>query len=112
MPRLSRRIYLTAGAAIVVAGVSGCYEVARRVAPARHMGKIPPLPSTGDLSPAVRVLNRAAFGPSPGDVAQVTKTGIAAWIERQLDAPLGPETDESEAWQMRLRLRNIDVLHN
>lgn len=112
MPRLSRRIYLTAGAAIVVAGVSGCSEVARRVAPARHMGKIPPLPSTGDLSPAVRVLNRAAFGPSPGDVAQVTKTGIAAWIERQLDAPLGPETDESEAWQMRLRLRNIDVLHN
>jgi uncharacterized protein (DUF1800 family) len=33
---------------------------------------------------AIHVLNRLAFGPRPGDVEQVMRIGVAAWIEHQL----------------------------
>jgi uncharacterized protein (DUF1800 family) len=32
----------------------------------------------------MQVLNRLAFGPRPGDVAQVRKVGVDAWIDQQL----------------------------
>lgn len=34
---------------------------------------------------AVHVLNRLAFGPRPGDVADVERLGVARWIDAQLD---------------------------
>src|SRR5262245_15468924 len=33
---------------------------------------------------AVHVWNRLGFGPRPGDVDDVLRTGVTAWIERQL----------------------------
>ena len=34
---------------------------------------------------AAHVLNRAAFGPRPADVAEVRRTGVERWIRQQLD---------------------------
>ena len=56
-------------------------------------GKLPPpsLPQTGDISRAVRLLNRAAFAPAPGDVARVSEQEHAAWVENQLAASTNDE---------------------
>jgi uncharacterized protein (DUF1800 family) len=37
-----------------------------------------------DRQRALHALNRLAFGPRPGDVEAVMKTGVGAWIEQQL----------------------------
>jgi uncharacterized protein (DUF1800 family) len=42
------------------------------------------VPAHPDDKTIVHVLNRAAFGPRPGDVARVRQTGLSAWIESQL----------------------------
>jgi uncharacterized protein (DUF1800 family) len=52
---------------------------------------------------AVHVLNRLTFGPRPGDVEQVRKTGIEKWIRQQLHPESVPETpllaDRLEAFE-------------
>ncbi len=42
------------------------------------------VPAHPDDKTIVHVLNRAAFGPRPGDVARVRQMGLNAWIESQL----------------------------
>jgi len=42
------------------------------------------VPAHPDDKTIVHVLNRAAFGPRPGDVARVRQMGVSAWIESQL----------------------------
>jgi uncharacterized protein (DUF1800 family) len=42
------------------------------------------VPAHPDDKTIVHVLNRAAFGPRPGDVARVRQIGLGAWIESQL----------------------------
>lgn len=51
------------------------------------------------LDPAYRLLNRAAFGPSPGDLARLRKLGAVRWIDEQLN----PEKidDSRAAWRLR-----------
>jgi len=49
-----------------------------------------PAHAAGGVSPAddaaiVHALSRLGFGPRPGDVERVRATGLAAWIERQLE---------------------------
>jgi uncharacterized protein (DUF1800 family) len=41
-------------------------------------------PTLEDVDPARHLLDRAAFGPWPGDVERVRRMGEAAWIEEQL----------------------------
>ncbi len=90
--RLTRREWLGRGtlagigAGIALAG-SGCSQVANRYKAAT--GPTPPdwTPlSTGgpEVAQAVHVLNRAAFGPRPGDAAHVAAMGAQGWIEEQL----------------------------
>jgi uncharacterized protein (DUF1800 family) len=81
----------------------------RRTVPARRKPETIALPAPGDLSPAVRLLNRAAFGPAPGDVARVTNMGLAKYVDEQLNAPTD---DDSEDIGLRLRLGTIDALHH
>ena len=38
-----------------------------------------------DTGRAVHLLNRAAFGARPGDVARVLALGVDRWLEAQLD---------------------------
>src|SRR3954470_15395406 len=47
-----------------------------------------------DAAEALHVLNRLAFGPSPGDLERVTRMGVSAWIDEQLH----PERLALPAW--------------
>src|SRR4051812_11818286 len=44
-----------------------------------------------DRERALHALNRLAFGPRPGDVDAVMKTGVNAWIEQQLHPEAMPD---------------------
>lgn len=63
-----------------------------------------PLPAdAAKVEEAVAVLNRAAFGPKPGDIAKVVEMGTVNWLEEQLKATL-PE-DPTVTW----RVGNLDI---
>src|SRR5205807_6666133 len=104
---LSRRRLIEVGAAgLGAAALSGCgYATSRLTQPA--------LPSHLDAAPvngsdlALRVLNRAAFGPRPGDLARVREVGVSAYLEEQLRGggapggwvPTGHDTPAAE-WRV------------
>jgi uncharacterized protein (DUF1800 family) len=56
-----------------------------------------PIPSRSDLPSIVHLLNRAGYGPRPGQIQEVAQRGIEAYLEAQLD----PAPDA--ALQARLR---------
>lgn len=56
------------------------------------------------------LLNRAAFGPAPGDMAAVTSMGTRAYIEAQLDPQSIPEDSELERRLRRLRTTRLDAM--
>lgn len=86
-----------AGAAVSLLG--GCAPIARR-----FESEAAPLPlPDGDTRPAVRLLNRACFGPRPGDIARLKATGRDAFLKSQLAA------DEPEDVSLRLQLQRLDV---
>ena len=97
MNRLSRRECLVLGAA---AGLAGCAPVARRFG--GHEASLP-LPA-GNVHPAVRLLCRAGFGPTPGDVARVTATGHDSYLAGQLTA------SRDEDLGLKMQLHRLDVL--
>ena len=96
----TRRRILGMGAVSLAAGLlSGCESVEQRLTrqPLPADALPPALPMT---SPALRLLNRAAYGPRPGDLAHVARLGIPAWVEEQLS----PDTlAEGPALTWRLR---------
>jgi uncharacterized protein (DUF1800 family) len=94
---LSRRDCLTVGSAAAL--LAGCAPIARRFV--THPEDLP-LP-TGDIHPTVRLLNRTGFGPRPGDVARVEKTGHAAYIDSLLKA------DIPEDLGLQMQLQRLDV---
>ncbi len=75
---------------LLLAIAAGCSSTATRAAPS---GKMPdplvvvspsePREQTADQQ-VQQVLNRLAFGPRPGDVAQVRAMGVDQWMARQL----------------------------
>ena len=95
-----------AGGAALLAS-DGCARVEQQYVKARTVSPDALAPPHGPTDPALRLLNRAAFGPAPGDVAEVTRQGADAWVETQLAVP----TDDSdETLGLRLRLHGIEVL--
>ena len=107
--RLSRREWLRrgamAGVGIALAG-TGCNDIRKTLQGAT--GPTPPVwaplpPESPRVTRAVHVLNRAAFGPRPGDVARVAEIGAPGWIEEQL-AVTKPEQTYSD-----LHKRNISL---
>src|SRR5512139_3961085 len=71
---------LAIAAAVALVGCSGGVQVARAKRAA-------PIAAATDLAPreqALHVLNRLAFGPRPGDVDEVLRTGVDRWIRLQL----------------------------
>src|SRR6188768_2165302 len=54
-----------------------------------------PLPAAEALADARHVLNRFAFGPRPGEVERVARSGAKRWLEEQLAGP--PESPLLEA---------------
>lgn len=101
---LRNAMWLGVGAAL--ASTAGCgfvREKAHAVTGAVEPDCVP-LPKDSDAArSAVHVLNRAAFGPKPGDVAQVAKMGVTGWIEEQLADTL-PE-NPAATW----RVDGLDV---
>jgi uncharacterized protein (DUF1800 family) len=63
----------------------------------------------------VHALNRLTFGPRPGDAADVRKTGLHKWIERQLHPDRIPENPALEArlhYLDTLRMSSAEIVRN
>ncbi|MCB8947599.1 MAG: DUF1800 domain-containing protein [Ardenticatenaceae bacterium] len=99
--KLTRRNFLQlGGATAVAAGTAGCSVIGREVAQnelpeslavptavpdsAPLTQTAPELPSLA-VNPARRLLNRAGYGATPGDVERVQRFGLAAYLEEQLN---------------------------
>jgi len=52
-----------------------------------------PVPETLGLRVALHLLNRAGYGPRPGEIASVLDQGPTKWIEEQLEPGPDPELD-------------------
>ena len=79
---MNRRTFLVGLAA--TAGCDGVRGEAARRLGASVPETLDPATSRG-VDPVHHLLNRAAFGPWPGDVERVRAMGIRAWIDEQLD---------------------------
>ena len=82
-----------------------------KTAPARvaldkkFKGKLPITELTEDEA-ILHAMNRLAYGPRPGDVAQIRQTGLEKWIEQQLH----PETINDADLNLRLqRYPSLDM---
>ena len=93
---------VTVGAmALGAVGAVGCGEVRKQAQ--RLTGPLPAvykaLPqNVVAVASALHVLNRAGFGPKPGDVVHVVEVGPAAWIEAQLADDM--EEDPTVDWRV------------
>ncbi|MHB8637327.1 MAG: DUF1800 domain-containing protein [Fimbriimonadaceae bacterium] len=97
--KTSRREFIAlAGAA---GALTGCNVIARRL-PGNGLPDSVALPAHG-VRPAARLLNRAGFGPRPGEVAAVEGQGAAAWVDAQLAC------DDSESPRLNVQLARLDV---
>jgi uncharacterized protein (DUF1800 family) len=65
-------------------------------------------PTLTERQRALHVLNRLAFGPRPGDVDAIAKSGVDAWIEQQLH----PEAIPDRAVEARIALLPTMSLSN
>lgn len=103
-PRITRRAALGLGALLVTQ--AGCSRL--RDAASELTGKpkptFVPLPADTDaVRAAVHMLNRAAFGAAPGEVARVVGMGVPAYLEEQI----ADRMDEAAA--VRWRVGGLDV---
>jgi uncharacterized protein (DUF1800 family) len=100
---LSRRDFLKLGGiTAVTVGATACSAVGQQAAQSELPESLAlPAAPAADLpaDPALRILNRAGFGPRPGDVARVRQMGLEAYLEEQL----APETIDDSAADLILR---------
>jgi len=108
---LTRRDCLKRGGLAAAAlAVSGCAPVGRPLDLAGGLSQpAPPERWTGDAgteptarraeAAAWRTLNRAGFGPRPGDLQRVREIGLDAYLEEQL-APERVEESAAVAWRL------------
>ncbi|HFQ93520.1 MAG TPA: DUF1800 family protein [Anaerolineae bacterium] len=109
---LSRRDFLKLGSlTAVAAGTAGCSAIGRELA----QGELPenlalPAPDTAAATPdpILRLLNRAGYGPRPGDLAQARQMGAAAWLEEQLN-PDGIKDTAADLLARSLTLYQMDA---
>jgi uncharacterized protein (DUF1800 family) len=103
--KLGRRDALRIGAAAgatAAAGLTGCSVITRRLTKVGPPASVE-LPRL-DVAPIARLLNRAAFGPQPGQAAEVAAIGIERWLDRQLN----PTDEDSPV--VALRLSSLEAL--
>ncbi len=99
---LSRRNFLKLGGiTAVTVGASACGVIGQEVSQ-RQLPDSLAFPVVGAGDPTLRILNRAGFGPRPGDVQRVRDLGLTAYLDEQLQ----PETIEDNA--AALIMRNLD----
>ncbi len=108
---LSRRDFLRLGGITAVATTaSACGAVGHELNRQSFPDELPPLDSPDlapDVShdPALRILNRAGFGPRPGDLQRVRQMGTAEYLEEQLN----PDSIDDTA--VDLMMRSMSVYH-
>ncbi|MDQ2800755.1 MAG: DUF1800 domain-containing protein, partial [Armatimonadota bacterium] len=101
--KLPRRQVLGLGAVSLGAALlSGCETLEQRVLKPKLAAHPLPPPAERLGSPAVRLLNRVAYGPRPGDVARVEQMGAVAYVDEQLH----PDA-LTEEMLLTLRLRSL-----
>jgi uncharacterized protein (DUF1800 family) len=76
---------------IVGAALTGCDTIERRLTHPKLAAD--PFPPADERAGIVRLLNRAGFGPRPGDVEEASAMGKAAYVDRQLDPESITEPD-------------------
>jgi uncharacterized protein (DUF1800 family) len=104
---LSRRGFLARSAGLAAAAMAstGCASVEQQITsrlkptPASYE----PVPRSPELTAARAVLNRAGFGPRPGDLARTVHMGPQAWLEEQL----ADKMDESPL--LTWRVNSLDI---
>jgi len=99
MSQVTRRRFLQlAGIVLLGAGCSPAIDLALR----------PTLPDSrlfeGEHQQILHLLNRATFGPRPGQIQQVAGMGLETWLEQQLAYENITDTN------LELRLRRYDTL--
>jgi len=118
---LSRRDFLKLGGlAAATATASACGVIGRQVAQDElpEVLRVPtPVPTdaplttpaaelpTAPVNPILRLLNRAGYGPRPGDLERVSEMGMEAYLDEQLN----PEEIEDTAAD--LMIRNLTLYH-
>jgi uncharacterized protein (DUF1800 family) len=68
-----------------------CPAQVRKSAPPQHKPPAASLPPLTDEERAIQMLSRFTFGPRPGDIEAVEKTGADAWFEQQLNPDSIPD---------------------
>ncbi|MBE7530684.1 MAG: DUF1800 domain-containing protein [Chloroflexi bacterium] len=102
---LSRRDFLKLGSLTAVATVTGCSVIGREVS-RRELPQALVMPGdTAVSTPIHRLLNRAGYGPRPGDLERVAAMGLVAYLEEQLN----PEAIDDTA--VDLLLRSLTLYH-
>ncbi|NDJ86551.1 MAG: DUF1800 domain-containing protein, partial [Chloroflexi bacterium] len=108
-PRLSRRGFI--GSLLGAAAISSCSRLIDELA---HEGLPDSLsPPGGDTRhPIAHLLNRATYGPRPGQIEEVERMGRDRWLEEQLDFR---SIDDTRCdWRLRrydtLKMRPADVM--
>lgn len=97
-----RAILQAAGAGLAASALTGCAQIAARL-PRKELPATLTPPST-KVAQSVRILNRAAYGPLPGQAREVEQMGFAAWVDEQLEKPF---TDDL---RLQSQLMRLDVL--
>lgn len=106
---VSRRAFL--GALLGTVAVSGCSRAIDELTQPKLPATL--IPPTGeDRHPIAHLLNRATYGPRPGQVADVERVGKERWIRRQLD--YDSIDDKALDWKLRrfdtLKMRPDDLM--
>lgn len=104
--KLSRRAFLGTlfGVTAASASISGCSKVVDELAQPDLPDSLNP-PGGDTRHPIAHLLNRAAYGPRPGQITEVEKIGRSRWINQQLD--YRHIDDDAVNW----RLRRYDTLN-
>ena len=103
---LTRRGFLSAGGlASVTLALSACSAASRKIA----ADDLPQRLVLGRTDAAVvRLLNRAGYGPRPGEVSTASGIGLAGWIEQQMQ-PDGIDDKASDLFERNLNYYQRDV---
>lgn len=109
---LSRRAFVRGSAATAALAATGCGHLsAETTADATYRAPEPPplvQSNPGEQPPPeVIALNRIAYGPRPGDVEQVRKIGLAAYVDEQLN----PDDADDALCNQRLNAATLHIAY-
>jgi uncharacterized protein (DUF1800 family) len=98
---LTRRQALGLMAGAGVGATAGCSRMVRAIEK-RDQGPLDPPNASPD---EVAFLNRFGYGPRPGDLASLRKTGTKRWFQDQLAAPLNDD------WGIEVQLEQLEIFN-